>query len=138
MEALDELIRLNRIRWRMGKNWEPFYAFMRANTPNLRAQGDVRFSTLTLEGRVAALDYQVRKGNRSFMIMANFHPDFAELSPGNLLMHWTTEQLQHEGTRGVRMEANRLRREGGDGPNPSRLEPTRDGTHGVAQEDLTL
>lgn len=102
-DALEELIRLNRQRWQTGENWEPTYAFMRANTPNLLARGDLRFSTLTIDGRVAALDYQVRKGDRTFMIMANFHADFAELSPGNLLMQWMLEQLHHEGIRRVDM-----------------------------------
>ncbi|MNR81946.1 hypothetical protein D3C86_520070 [compost metagenome] len=103
MVALEELIRLNRSRWKTGENWEPAYAFMRLNTPNLLARGDLRFSALTIEGRPAALDYQVRKGDRSSMIMANFQPDFADLSPGNLLMQWTLEQLHQEGIREVDM-----------------------------------
>lgn len=103
MECLEELIRLNRLRWQTGQNWEPTYALMRANTPSLLARGELRFSVLMIDGRMAALDYQVRKGNRSFMLMGNFHPDFADLSPGNALLVWALEQLNREGIQWVDM-----------------------------------
>ena len=99
MEYLEELIQLNRERWQTGENWEPTYAFMRANTPTLLAQGDLRFFVLTIEGRTAALDYQVRKGSRSFAIMASVHPEFADHSPGSLLLNWAIGELAREGIR---------------------------------------
>lgn len=98
-ELLEELIRLNRLRWQTGKKWEEAYAVMRAHAATLVARGELRLFGLEVEGRLAAIDYQIRKGDRSFMLMANYHPDFAELSPGNLLMCWGLEQLQREGVR---------------------------------------
>lgn len=103
LECLEELIRLNRLRWQTGQTWEPAYAVMRANTRTLLARGELRFFVLMIEGRIAALDYQVRKGNRSSMIMGNYHPDFADLSPGNALLVWALEQLNREGIQWVDM-----------------------------------
>lgn len=103
MDVLEELIRFNRLRWQTGANWEETYAVMRAHTPTLLARGKLRLFALELDGRLAAIDYQIRQGDRSFMLMANYHSDFAELSPGNLLMHWGLEQLQREGVRAADM-----------------------------------
>jgi CelD/BcsL family acetyltransferase involved in cellulose biosynthesis len=99
LEWLEELIRLNQLRWQTGKGWDSTYAVMRAHTPTLLARGQLRLFGLEIEGRLAALDYQIRKGDRSFMLMANYHPDFAEYSPGSLLMCWGLERLQGEGVR---------------------------------------
>lgn len=101
LEWLEEMIRLNRERWQTGENWELSYAFLRANTPTLLAQGDLRFHGLEIDGRLAALIYHVRKGDRAFAIIGNYQPDFADFSPSNLLLHWSLSQLQQEGVRCV-------------------------------------
>ena len=100
---LETLIRLNHARWQTGSNWDLTYAAMRANTPTLLARGELRLFGLSIEGRMAALTYHVRKGKRSFMLMGNFHPDFADYSPANLLLHWSIQRLHQEGVREVDM-----------------------------------
>ncbi|MNR81942.1 hypothetical protein D3C86_520030 [compost metagenome] len=101
LEWIEDVIALNRTRWNTGENWELTYAVMRANTPTLLAQGDLRLYGLEIEGRMAALAYHIRKGNRSFALIGNYHPDFAEYSPSNLLLHWLLTQLHQEGVRWV-------------------------------------
>lgn len=101
LDCLEELIQLNRTRWQTGHNWDLAYAVLRANTPTLLAQGNLRFFGLEIEGRMAAAIYLVRKGDRCFALMGNYHPDFTDYSPSNLLLHWTLTQLQQEGIRGV-------------------------------------
>jgi len=101
MAWLEEVIALNRTRWNTGENWELTYTFVRANAPTLLAQGEFRLFGLEIEGRIAALAYHIRKGDRSFAIFGNYHPDFAEYSPSNLLLHWLLTQLHHEGVRWV-------------------------------------
>jgi CelD/BcsL family acetyltransferase involved in cellulose biosynthesis len=103
LPLLEDLIQRNRDHWQTGENWELPYSVLRANTPTLLGLGDLRFFGLEIEGRMAALAYIIRKGNRSFMIIANFDPDFAEYSPSNLLFQWSLERLHQEGVRLVDM-----------------------------------
>ena len=102
-EWLETLICLHRERWQTGANWQQSYDFLRAYTPTLLARNELRLFGLSLDGQLAALTYHVRKGARTFMLLGAFHPDFAEYSPSNLLLHWSLQSLHQEGVRWVDM-----------------------------------
>lgn len=100
-EWLEELIRLYRLRWQTDGNWEPTFAFMRANTETLLQQGELRLFALEIHGRLAAFDYHVRKRNRAYSYMCAYQEEFASYSPGTLLMSWSLAHLHREGVRAI-------------------------------------
>ena len=71
--------------------------FHRAYCRKAAARGDLRLGRLTLDGKIAAISYDVRAGNTVFMYNVGFDPDARQYSPGNVLTVLAIDRYIGEG-----------------------------------------
>lgn len=97
------LLSLHRARWTRlghidGVLGDPaVLAFHDAAVPELAAAGLLRFTTLHIAGRLAALYYILAAHGRLLFYLSAFDEAFARESPGTLLMGATVEQAAADG-----------------------------------------
>jgi len=103
-EVLEALFRFEDQRWseRGGKSVlaDPaIQRFHRVACYGLEAAGSLRLYVLKLEGRIIAVYYGFLYRDRACYYLGGFDSDFANLSPGKLLLAHAIEQAVREGAR---------------------------------------
>nr|WP_276208691.1 GNAT family N-acetyltransferase [Caulobacter sp. 17J65-9] len=100
-EAFDTLLRLHAARW-AGESEAGFtdpqvQDFHRAVARAFLAEGWLRLHLLEIDGRPAAAFYGFQVRGRAYAYIGGFDPEFAEASPGALIMRHAIEQAVREG-----------------------------------------
>ncbi len=92
---LETLFALHRQQWRDERDWDPYYAKIRAIAADALDSGRLCFFALEVEGQAIALELLIRCQDQAFELMriTHPHPDYEPLSAGSLLTAWALEQM---------------------------------------------
>nr|WP_255500833.1 GNAT family N-acetyltransferase [Caulobacter sp. 17J80-11] len=100
-EDFDTLLRLHAARWAgesgAGLSDPQVQDFHRAVARAFLAEGWLRLYLLQIDGRAAAAFYGFQLRGRAYAYIGGFDPEFAEASPGALIMRHAIEQAVREG-----------------------------------------
>ncbi len=101
-QFVSELARLNSLRWRArgegglqaDKTLEGFH---RDCLPGLLARGLARLRALSIGGKTVAVYYGLRHGATASAYLGGFDPDYAEASPGSILIADAVAEAAQDG-----------------------------------------
>lgn len=101
-ELFEALLSLHKARWRMTNSKGVLFAddvqsFHRDAAFGLLSHGALRLYSLRIDGRVIACLYGFHHAQRTYYYLSGFDPEFAQYSPGNILVAHAIHEAIREG-----------------------------------------